>query len=59
MCRDFVVKIFVLPSALKKEIEMIEKGELDKDLAAMWEKAQRSVTLVDITHLYFQCCAVL
>lgn len=27
-------------SALKKEIEQIDKGELDSELPGMWEKAQ-------------------
>lgn len=30
----------LLSSALKKETEMIDKGELDTELPGLWEKAQ-------------------
>ena len=33
------IYIYIL-SALKKEMEQIERGELDGELVSMWEKAQ-------------------
>ena len=32
--------LFCIYSALKKEIEQIERGELDSELPRMWEKIQ-------------------
>ena len=39
VCALMKVRVYVC-SSLKKETEQIEKGELDAELATMWEKVK-------------------